>query len=111
MALNTGKSLPRQSSLLPLHPFIDSDGVVHVGGRECNSKLLYSQVHPITLPGKQRLTRLIIRLEHMRLLHAGLTLVFSSLSRNFHILGMQKIIRSVIRQCIVCHRHSTKPSP
>ena len=58
VALKAGKSLPRRSSLLPLHPFIDSDGVVRVGGRECNWKLLYSQMHPIILHGKRHLTRL-----------------------------------------------------
>ena len=109
--LKARKGLPRGSSLLPLHPFIDADGVLRVGGRECNSKLDYSQIHPIILPGNLHLTRLLIRLEHVRLLHAGPTLVFSSLSRRFYILGMKKSVRSVIRHCTVCQRCSTKPTP
>ena len=110
-SLKAGKGLPRGSNLLALHPFVDSDGVLRVGGRECNSNLAYSQMHPVILHGKQVLTRLIIRSEHLRLLHAGPTLVFSSLSRRFHILGMKKTVRSVVRQCTTCRRHSTKPSP
>ena len=109
--LKAGKDLPRGSSLLAFHPFVDSDGVLRVGGRECNSSLAYSQMHPIILHGNQVLTRLIIHSEHIRLLHAGPTLVFSSLSRRFHILGMKKTVRSVVRQCTTCRRHSAKPSP
>ena len=110
-SFKAGKGLPSGSSLLPLRPFVDSNEVLRVGGRECNSKLDYSQMHPRILPGNQHLTRLIIRLEHIRLFHAGPTLVFSSLSRRFYIIGMKKTVRTVIRQCIVCRRCSTKPSP
>lgn len=35
--LKTESLLPRGSSLLPLHPFVDSDSVLRVGGRERNS--------------------------------------------------------------------------
>ena len=109
--LKAEKGLPRGDRLLPLHPFIDTDGLLRVGGRERNSMLGYSQVHPIILPGNLHLTRLLIRLEHVRLLHAGPTLVFSSLSRRFYILGMKKSVRSVIRRCTVCRRCSAKPTP
>lgn len=110
-SLRAGKGLPRGSSLLPLHPFVDLDGIIRVGGRERNSSLGYSQMHPILLHGKHCLTRLIVRSEHLRMLHAGPTLVLSSLSRRFHILAMKNTVRSVIRQCIVCRRRSTRPSP
>ena len=68
ISLKAGKGLSRGSNLLVLHPLVDFDGVLRVGGRECN---------PVILHGKQVLTRLIIRFEHLRLLHAGPTLVFS----------------------------------
>ena len=74
--------------VLVLHPFIDSDGVLRVGGRKRNSHLAYPQMHPIILHGKQVLTRLIIRSEHLRLLHAGPTLVFPSLAV-FTFLGLR----------------------
>ena len=91
-SLKPGKGLPHGSSSIALHPFVDSDGVLLVGGRECNSNLAYSQMHPVILHGKHVLTRLIIRLEHLRLLHAGPTLVFSSLSHRFHVIGVKKTI-------------------
>ena len=39
-SLKAGKHLPRGNSLLSLHPFIDSNRVLRVGGRERNSELL-----------------------------------------------------------------------
>ncbi len=59
------------------------------------------------LRGTHTLAKLIVRSEHLRLLHAGPTLVCSALARQFHILGMKK----TVRKCIVCRRLSCKPSP
>ena len=83
-SLEARHDLSRKSNLLLLNPFIDSNGVLQVGGRKRNSKLPYSQMHPMILHGKHVLTRLIIRSEHIRLLHAGLILllfiIFTSLA-------------------------------
>ena len=51
-----------------------------------------------------------IRCEHARLLHAGPTWLAASLTR-YHIIGGQKVIRSVTRECVTCHRYSAKPQP
>lgn len=68
--LKSGENLPRGSDLLSLHPFVDTDGMVHVEGRQHNSQLTYSRMHPIILHGNQSLARLIICSEHLCLLHA-----------------------------------------
>ena len=109
--LESGKDLPRGSSLLSLHPFLDPHGVLRVGGREQNSQLSYAQMHPMILHGKHLLAKLIIRSEHQRLLHAGPMLVSSTVARRFHILGMRKTVRSVTRQCVTCCRQSVRPIP
>ena len=63
------------------------------------------------LHGNHHLTKLLVRLEHIRLLLTRLTLVLSSLYHSFHILRMKKTVRSIIRQCSICHHHSNRPSP
>ena len=88
---------------------MDSDGVLRVGGREQHSKLSYSMMHPIIIRGTHPLTKLIIRSEHLRLLHAGPTLVSKALTYHFHMTSMRKTVRSVTRQCITCRRQTTKP--
>ena len=94
-----------------LTPMVFFHGVLRVGGREQNSQLSYAQMHPVILHGKHLLAKLIIRSEHQRLLHAGPMLVSSTVARRFHILGMQKTVRSVTRQCVTCCRQSVRPIP
>ncbi len=53
--------------------------------------------------------KLIIRSEHVRLLHTGPTLTSSSLSRNFHIIGQRKAICIITRSCVTCLQNTTKP--
>ena len=110
-ALTSKVSLPSNSPLLCLHPLLDSNGILRLTGREQNSKLSYSAMHPVILYGKHPITKLIIQAEHLRLLHAGPTLLTSSLNRKFHIVGGRRSVRSVTRSCITCRRNSVKPKP
>ena len=61
--------------------------------------------------GKHPLTKLVIRLEHLHLLHAGPTLLSSSLSCRYHIVGGHKSICSITRSCVTCLRRSERPKP
>ena len=110
-SLTSSHVLPSKSCLLSLHPFLDSSGILRVGGREQNSKLSYSSLHPVILHGKHPVTKLPIRTEHLRLLHAGPTLLTSSLCCHLHIIGCRKIVRSITCACTVCRRNSAKPQP
>ena len=99
------------SSLLSLQPQLDSNGILRVGGRHRNSKQDFSHIHPVILPKKHPVTKLIVHTEHMRLLHAGPTLMMSMLLQRFHIVGCRKLVRSVAKECIICRRESVKPQP
>lgn len=46
--LKTEGHLPNKNKLLHFNPFLDSDGILRVGGRIQNSKLPWNQIHPIT---------------------------------------------------------------
>ena len=107
--LKSDQVVPRGSSLLPFPPFLDKCNLLRVGGRMSNSKFSYSKLHPMILHGSHPITKLIIRSEHLRLLHAGPTLLISSLSQRFHIIGLRKTVRSITRQCVTCKRQSLKP--
>ena len=109
VALKANRILSNSSSVLALRPFLDSNGLLCVGGRETESDLSYQRMHPLIIHGKHLITKFIIRSEHIRMLHAGPTLLCSTLSNRFHILYMRKTVCSVVRQCITCHRHSYKP--
>ena len=103
--------LPTSSVLLSLRPFLDDMGLLRVGGRQQNSKLIYDSQHPLILHGNHPISKLIIRSEHLRLLHAGPLLVAASLNRRFHIIGGRRVIRSIARSCVTCRRKSLRPEP
>ncbi len=107
-----GSSRIRQTSrILSLNPLLDENDVLRVGGRQENAESSYDCRHPIILPSKHPLVKLLIRSEHIRLLHGGYLLLARSLSRRFHIVGGHKAIRSITRSCVICRRRSAKPRP
>ena len=54
---------------------------------------------------------MLVRDEHLRLLHAGPTLLMSSLERRFHLVGGRKLIRSITRECVTCRKYTARPKP
>ena len=109
-ALQKGKEV-LSGRLLAFHPFVDAKGLIRVGGRLEHSNEPFERKHPLILPGEHKFTRLIIRSEHLRLLHAGPTLVAASLARRFAIVGARKAVRDVTRSCVICRRVGGKPRP
>ena len=84
-ALRRDQSISNSSPLVPFRPFLDSSGVLRVGGREQLAPLPYHARHPAIIDEKHQLVKLIIRTEHLRLMHAGPTLLSASLSQRYHI--------------------------
>ncbi|XP_057329854.1 uncharacterized protein LOC130670463 [Microplitis mediator] len=96
--------LSSHSKLLTLNPFIDKEGLLRVGGRLQNSSLDYSEKHQIILPKSHHITSLIIRREHLELLHMGAQGTLYNLRRRYWIIDGRKQVRKVIRQCVTCAR-------
>ena len=110
-ALKNDAGVPRSGCLSSLRPFLDSHGIVGGGERGAQLKLAYHTCHSVVLQGKHAVTKLLIRTEHLHLLHAGATLVAASLHHRFHIIGSRVIIRAIIRECVACQCTSTRPRP
>ena len=103
--LTNNLSLPLNSSLLSLDPFIDDCNLLRLGGRLQKSALQYSQRHPIILPGKHPIIRLLLNLVHKETLHGGPQLMLSTLRQRFWILQARTAVRTFIHNCITCRRH------
>ena len=71
--LRENKNLKHSSRLMSLTPFIDELGLLRVGGRQQELERPYAKIHPVILLGKHPITKLIIRSEHIRLMHGGPT--------------------------------------
>lgn len=109
--LKSNQALPRSIRLRVFHPIVDEHNLLRVGGGVSLAQLSYSQCHPLILPKNHSLVPMMIRSEHLRLLHAGPTLVAASLSRRFCIVRGRGLIRSVIHGCVTCNRVSSKSKP
>jgi len=102
--LSHGRKLSPKSKLLPLHPFLDTNGLLRVGGRLQKAQLDYSQRHPIILPKGHHLTHLIIMEEHLKNLHAGVQSLLAIIRTRYWPITGKNIIRKVLHKCIVCRR-------
>lgn len=90
-----------------LQAFIDSDGLLRVGGRLQNSKLPYDAKHQLLLPQKHRVTKMLVKKLHEDRLHEGQSGLLAAVRQKFWITNARSVIRKVIYDCIKCFR--TKP--
>ena len=63
------RGISRASPLLSLNLFLDTVGLLRVGGREQNSKRLYGSQHPLIMHARHPIAKFLARSEHVRLLH------------------------------------------
>ncbi|CAI6364177.1 unnamed protein product [Macrosiphum euphorbiae] len=99
-------------SLARLSPYIDSEGIIRVGGRLRHSVLHDEAKNPILLPKVCSLSTLLIRHYHLQYLHAGPQLISSLLVQRYWIMSARAAIRRITFKCISCTRQkATAPIP
>ncbi|GFW41462.1 integrase catalytic domain-containing protein [Trichonephila clavipes] len=92
------------SKLRNLNPFIDSDGLLRVGGRLSNSDLPYVNKHPAILPGNHNLTVQIIVHFHRKNLHTGASSLLHYVREKFWSLNGHSLCRKVVHEYLVCFK-------
>ncbi|XP_034944944.1 uncharacterized protein [Chelonus insularis] len=97
-------SLPVSHPLARLTAFIDTQGVIRVGGRLANASLDQEAKHPAILPQKTHLSRLIIADAHERTLHGGTQATLNLIRSSYWIIGGRLLVRSYIYHCMKCAR-------
>lgn len=102
--LYQGQSLPKSNSLSSLTPYIDSQGLLRVGGRLQHSQLPDNAKHPFILPKESVLTTLIISDAHSRTLHGGTQITLSFTRQNYWIIRGRTAVKSFILKCVRCTR-------
>ncbi|KAL7299070.1 hypothetical protein TKK_0008162 [Trichogramma kaykai] len=103
------RRLPTKSSLLRLVPFMDTSGLLRVGGRLQNSILEYNERHPVILPGNSSLTRCYLEHVHRITLHGGIQLMRSHLARSVWITNGLRMVQGVYHRCVTCTRYQARP--
>ncbi|XP_064116674.1 uncharacterized protein LOC135222519 [Macrobrachium nipponense] len=107
-ALLGNKAIPQWSKLRNLDPFLDDKRLLRIKGRLEFSNLDYDTKHPVIIPNGQ-FAKLLIRFQHEFLKHAGVDTVISSLRNSFWIIGMRRLAKTVMKECLSCRWHDSKP--
>ncbi|XP_055522497.1 uncharacterized protein LOC129716687 [Wyeomyia smithii] len=107
-ALAKKECVPRSSPLRWYNPFIAEDGLLRVEGRLGQSRESDDAKHPIVLPAKHLLTKLLFQCYHMKLIHAGPQLLLSTVRLQYWPMGGRNVARTVCHQCMRCYRMRPK---
>jgi hypothetical protein len=110
-ALQQNQRVAKGSSLIKFDPFLDSDGILRIGGR-CDASVLltYKEKHPIILPKTSHVSTLIAQYFHKQTFHQGRTTTLASLRGNgYWILGANQLIKTMVRKCVVCQKLRGEP--
>jgi len=98
-------TVPAKSPLAPLNPFLDSSGVMRVGGRLEKAFISYHEAHPIILPGKTHVAFLIVNMCHDEVLHQGRLATEGAVrSKGYWITGLKRLVTTLVRQCVHCRK-------
>ncbi|KMQ90228.1 hypothetical protein RF55_10034, partial [Lasius niger] len=102
--LQTNRPIKNNSKLRMLDPFLNNKGLICVGGRLRHARISEGAKHPMILPGKHRITRLIFKAEHIRLHHCGPEQLLTSIRQKYWILSGRREARRITRSCLNCFR-------
>lgn len=97
--------VPKSSPLLALDPFLDVDGLLKVGGRLHRSTLPLVEKHPVILPGKHHVSKLLAIHCHDAVQHQGRHLTEGAVrSAGYWITGGKRLVASLIFNCVKCKK-------
>ncbi|KAL0162344.1 hypothetical protein M9458_041740, partial [Cirrhinus mrigala] len=103
--INSGANIPPKSSLWKLHPILDQNQLIRVGGRFERSDLSMNEVHPIIIPGRHHLATLLVSHYHEAVKHQGRHLTEGAIrTAGFWLVGAKRCISSLLHRCIICRR-------
>ncbi|XP_055542522.1 uncharacterized protein LOC129728133 [Wyeomyia smithii] len=110
-ALSKGEAVSQRSSLRWLNPKISQDGLIRVGGRLQHAQEPFDTKHPIVLPARHHLTKLIFLYYHGRMLHAGPQLLLSVVKLRYWPLRGRDAARQTVHKCQKCFRANPTSVP
>ena len=108
-AIRGGNEPPKSSSLLPLNPILDGDGLLRVGGRtqrrQTTSDSDHYSAQPIIIPKGHHAAVLLIRHHHHMVHHQGRQMTEGAIrSAGYWIVNGKRMITSEIHHCVTCRK-------
>ena len=91
LAILHKRPISKSSRLIALHPLLDHDGLLRVGGRLDNSSLSRSQMHPIIADARDPLIQQYFEHLHLNLCHCGPSLLLCAAGAKLHVLSARRL--------------------
>ncbi|KAL4009138.1 hypothetical protein ACER0C_002990 [Sarotherodon galilaeus] len=103
--IQEGIKISSSSSLWKLHPILDSNGLLRVGGRIIQSELGIDTTHPLVIPARHHLGTLLIRHYHETVKHQGRHFTEGAIrAAGFWMVGAKRAISSVLFKSVTCKK-------
>ncbi|XP_034947880.1 uncharacterized protein [Chelonus insularis] len=102
--LSNNQHLPPNHSFNRLTAYVDSEGILRVGGRLQHAQLSHDSKHQSILPRHLPFTTLVIRHYHLTTLHGGTQLTLTTIRQRSWIMGGRAPVKTFILRCIKCAR-------
>ncbi|KAJ8031913.1 hypothetical protein HOLleu_25277 [Holothuria leucospilota] len=90
-----------------LRPFVEND-LIRVGGRAKSDLISYDMGHPVLLPQKHHVSKLITQHYHSRG-HNGVACTVAKVREKYWILGVHRLAKTVKYRCVTCKVLALKP--
>ena len=102
--------LKKCSSLYRLDPYLDTDGLLRVGGRLRNVSISEGAKHPVILPRRSRVTQLILQYCHEAIKHQGSGMTHNEVrQRGYWIIGGTSAVSYLVSRCVICRKLRSSP--
>ena len=102
-ALRSGEPVSKQSKLLQLNPFWDSENeVIRVGGRLKYTNLPEETKHPIILPTHNVYVEKLVMHYHVTNLHTGPAQTLANLRNSYWLVHGRQEVRRILHKCRIC---------
>ena len=99
------KYVKKSSNIYKLDPYINSNGLLRVGGRLNQSTIDESVKHPLLISKDSMFARLIIKWCHEKFADSGRGITMNQIrSSGFWITHCNAIVKSFISRCVTCRR-------
>ena len=101
--ISASSTILKNSSLRRLRPML-VDGILRVDGRLNNMQASFDIRHPIILPRRHVITRLIVRHLHLCEGHVGAAHLLAKVREKYWIPHGAAVVKEVLSACMVCRR-------
>ena len=106
--LSLQKPVQSKSQILTYSPFIGPRGILRSTGRiKRFTEVDYNLKHPILLDGRHPFVNLYLRNQHLENHHEGVDYLRALVQRNFAVLKLRSVLRSIRFHCVLCRKRST----